>query len=51
MIAIAIPGTKAEDRAGSRAKQPDYDVRHDESARSSHGEASRHGAVGGKKNK
>lgn len=45
---IDIPGEDAEDRAGSGAKQPDYDVRHDESAGSCHGKTSRHGAAGGK---
>lgn len=46
---IDFPDKKAEDRAGSGAKQPDYDVRHDESAGSRHGKTSRHGAAGGKK--
>lgn len=48
---IDLPDKNAEDRAGSGAKQPDYDVRHDESAGSCDGKTSRHGAAGGKKKK
>lgn len=47
---IDVPDKEAEDRAGSGAKQPDHDVRHDESAGSCHGKTGRHGAAGGKKN-
>lgn len=46
---IGIPDQKSEDRAGCGAKQPDYDVRHDESAGSCDGKTSRHGAPGGNK--
>lgn len=45
--AIVVADKAAEDRAGSGAQQPDHDVRHDESARSGHGEAGRHGAAAG----
>lgn len=46
--AVDIPGEEAKGRARSGAQQPDYDVRFDESTRSSYGKTSRHGAAGGK---
>ena len=48
---IGILDQKSEDRAGCGAKQPDDDVRHDESAGSRDSKTSRHGAPGGNKKK